>query len=211
MAEEGINMEIYYQFNKYTDIQTDNLKNIRNNPYYLIELQNINKNEFTLETIKDSLINDGVDVSKINDYKYFIGEKTNNDIKSLYDDKNISEIKDSQKLYLHLIMEEEEITEEKKINKEMDKYNIDIENSEKNINDISIAIKKEEIFNNKILSDNLYEKNNYPKMINNVDIDTKEMINNSKKYLIPIYTSSGIIEKDNYSLEEISKYNDKSK
>ena len=209
--EEDLNKEIYYQINTNADIQTDNLKNIRNNPYYLIELKITNKNDFTLETIKDSLISDGVDISKINDYKYFIGEKTNDEsnyVRSLYEDKNISEIKDSKKIYLHLIIEEEQNTEEQKINKEMDKYNLEIENSKKNINEIAMTIKKEEIFNNKILSDILYEKNKDIKMLDNVNKESESMINNSKKSLIPISNNSSIFEKDTYSLEEIVGIND---
>ena len=107
------NLDIYYQINSSKDIKEDNLKNIKNNPYFIIELNNINRKKITFDFIVNSLMNDGVDLSKINEFKYLIEDKNdkNKIILESLNDENISEIKNLNKIYLHfLILEEEQET-----------------------------------------------------------------------------------------------------
>ena len=176
------NVDIYYQINSYEDIQEYKLKNIKNNPYFLIESK-INPKKMNFSFIENLLINDGVDLSIINEFKYLIEEKKNDKIKILLkplSDNNISDIKYLNKIYLHLLMEEEQETpQEQIINEEMDEYNTNVEKYEKYFDEISMGIKKEEIYNQKILSDNLFkniEKNNFPKAINKEFKNTKTTI-----------------------------------
>ena len=198
------NVDIYYQINSYEDIQEYKLKNIKNNPYFLIESK-INPKKITFSFIENLLINDGVDLSIINEFKYLIEEKKNDKIKILLkplSDNNISDIKYLDKIYLHLLMEEEQETpQEQIINEEMDEYNTNVEKYEKYFDEISMGIKKEEIYNQKILSDNLFkniEKNNFPKAINKEFKNTKTTIKNTRKTFMPslINTFSGINEEE---------------
>ena len=192
------NVDIYYQINTYEDIQEYKLKNIKNMPYFYIESK-INPKKITFALIEDLLIKDGVDLSIINEFKYLIEEEKNEKIKILLkplSDNNISDIRYLNKIYLHLLMEEDQETpEEQIVNEEMDEYNINVEKYEKYFDEISMGIKKEEIYNQKILSDNLFkniEKNNFQKLINKEFKNTK--INNKKirkllfqQYLIVLF------------------------
>ena len=198
------NVDIYYQINSYEDIQEYKLKNIKNNPYFLIESK-INPKKMNFSFIENLLINDGVDLSIINEFKYLIEEKKNDKIKILLkplSDNNISDIKYLNKIYLHLLMEEEQETpQEQIINEEMDEYNTNVEKYEKYFDEISMGIKKEEIYNQKILSDNLFkniEKNNFPKAINKEFKNAKTTIKNTRKTFMPslINTFSGINEEE---------------
>ena len=75
-----------------------------------------------------------------------------------FNEDTLAEINSLKQIYLHLIMEEETETPEiELINDEMDEYIIKIAKNEKNFEEISNVIQKEEIYNNKVFSDNLFK------------------------------------------------------
>ena len=91
-------------------------------------------------------------------------------------------------IYIHLIIEEETETPEIEIiNDEIDEYTNKIEKCEKNFEEILNGIKKEEIYNNKILSDNIFktiEKNNFSKQLDDNGLkDCKTMVKTAKSFL----------------------------
>ena len=200
-------LDIYYQINSYDDIQEYNLNNIKNNPYFLIESKNVNPNIITFEFIENMLFKDGVDLSKISEFRYLKEEekngKTNILLKPL-SDNNLSELKYLNQLYLHLIIEEEtETSLDQIIINEMDDYNLKIEKYEKDFKEISLGIEKEELYNQKVLSDNLFKniekRANFQKDINNEYKTSKTMI---KKNFPPLSNSFfGIAEEDIFDEE----------
>ena len=201
------NLDIYYQINSSKDIKEDNLKNIKNNPYFIIELNNINRKKITFDFIVNSLMNDGVDLSKINEFKYLIEDKNdkNKIILESLNDENISEIKNLNKIYLHLLIveEEQETPEADIINEEFDDYNIELEKCEKYFNEISMEIKKEEIYNQKILSDNLFkniERNNFSNLMNGEYRNTMTMIKKTRKACMPLSNSFCGIKEENFNI-----------
>ena len=213
MEIQNNNLDIYYQINSKEDIKEDKLKNIKNNPYFIIELNNISHKKITFDFIGNLLINDGLDLTKINEFKYLIEDEKNDKIllKSLSED-NISEIKNLNKIYLHLIVEEEQETPEGEIiNKEFDEYNINLDYCEKYFNEISMEIKKEEIYNQKILSDNLFksiEKNNFSNLVNDEFNYSMTMINSNRKACIPLSNSFSGIKEESFNIVDNNYNND---
>ena len=200
--------DVYYQINSLDDIQEYNLINIKSNPYFLIESKNVNPNKISFEFIENLLVNDGVDLSKISEFRYLKEEekngKTNILLKPL-SDNNISELKYLNELYLHLIIEEEtETSMDQIIIDEMDEYNSKIEKYEKDFKEIILGIEKEEKYNQKILSDNLFkniEKSNYfSKEVNNEYKTSKTMIKRDFQKLSNSFC--GIPEEDIVNEEE---------
>ena len=189
MEESNFNLDLFYQINSYDDIQDNKLKKIKDNPYLLVESKNINPKIITFEFIEHLLINDGVDLSKIQEFRYLIEEEKNgkkNILLKPLSDNNLSEIKYLKQIYLHLIIEEETETPEfELLNDEIEEYNIKIEKYEKNFEEISNGIKKDEIYNNKVLSDNLFknnEKNILDKPSNFTELnESKTFLKNGKK------------------------------
>ena len=188
-------IDIFYQINSYNEIEKDKINNIKNNPYFLIESKNINRDKLSFEFLELLLVNDGVDLSQIKEFKYLIEEKEKRNNKTHIllqplSDTNISEIKYLNKIYLHLLVEEEtETPNDDYINEEMEEYNLKIEKYEMKLKEISMGIEKEKIYNDKILSENLFkniEKNNFSKEINNEVKYNKTMI---RKTLPPISNS----------------------
>ena len=175
--ENNNDIDIFYKFHLSNVPDEDELNN-KTNPYFLIELKNFNPKKLSFDFFEKLLINDGVELNIIKEYKYFIKEKEkiNNETHNLefLNDTNIlklKELKNLDQIYLHLIVEEEqEIIDKDYINEKMEEYNLKIENYEKELNEISKGIEKEKIYNEKILSEYLFqkiEKNNFQKKINN--------------------------------------------
>jgi len=205
MEESNFNLDLFYQINSYDDIQDNKLKKIKDNPYLLVESKNINPKIITFEFIEHLLINDGVDLSKIQEFRYLIEEEKNgkkNILLKPLSDNNLSEIKYLKQIYLHLIIEEETETPEfELLNDEIEEYNIKIEKYEKNFEEISNGIKKDEIYNNKVLSDNLFknnEKNILDKPSNFTELnESKTFLKNGKKTPLKSYNSLSDINEDN--------------
>ena len=210
MEDSMHNFDIFYQINSYDDIQEYKLKNIKEKPYFLIESKNINPIKITFEYLEHLLMNDGVDLSIIQEFRYLIEEEKNNKKNILLkplSDNNLSELKYLNQIYLHLIVEDETETPEIEIiNDEMDEYSIKIEKYEKNIKEISNGIRKEEIYNNKILSDSILKKNFTQSLISN---DLNKI--NEKKFLSNSF--SPINEDKNFSIEDniINDFNNSDK
>ena len=216
--ENNNDIDIFYKFHLSNVPDEDELNN-KTNPYFLIELKNFNPKKLSFDFFEKLLINDGVELNIIKEYKYFIKEKEkiNNETHNLefLNDTNIlklKELKNLDQIYLHLIVEEEqEIIDKDYINEKMEEYNLKIENYEKELNEISKGIEKEKIYNEKILSEYLFqkiEKNNFQKKINNEIKYNNTMIRKScfisSNSLIDSYIDDDSFDNENNSTDEIN-------
>ena len=204
MEEENDNFDIYYQINSLDDIQEDKLNDIKKNPYFLIESKK-NYNKINIENIKNLLIDDGVDINQISEFRYLIKEEKNDKIKILL--KPLSDsilnnlIANINEIYLHLIIEESETPKEDLIIEEMDEFNTKILKTEKDFEGIKNDIRNDELYNKKILSDTLYtniEKNYFSKnnYIEQKESKTEVKGMNISNFSLPEITDE-IIEEDN--------------
>ena len=197
------NLDIFYQINFYSDIKEPTLRQTKKNPYFLIESK---KRKITYNTIQDLLLDDGVDIGQISEIRYLTEEEKNNNGKPKpLSEINFYEVKYLDKLYLHLILEEEtETPEEQVILDEMEEYNIKIEKKEKEFESIYNSLKKQEMYNDKILSDNRFkniEKNNFF-IINNEDFKGSQTVIGSRNFSKEFSEIPEISEED-FSTEDI--------
>ena len=215
MEDNMHNFDIFYQINSYDDIQEYKLKNIKDKPYFLIESNNINPKNITFEYLEHLLKNDGVDLSIIQEFRYLIEEERNNKINFLLkplSNNNLSELTYLNQIYLHLIIEDETETPETEIiNEEMDEYNIKIEKYEKNIEEISNGIRKEEMYNNIVLSDSLFKDHEKKKFSQSLISNDLNIIMGKKNF---IYNSFSFInEEKNFNIDDnnINDFNNSDK
>ena len=180
MDESNNNLDIFYQINSYDDIQEYNLDKIKDNPYFLIESKKINQKKITFEFIENLLINDGINISQIQEYRYLTEEEKNgetNIILQTLNKDNLDKLKHLKQIYIHLIMEEDtEIPE----NDEMDEYNNKIEKYEQNFEEILDDIRKEEIYKNKVFCNSFKNivKNSLEAPLNSIKLnECKTMVN----------------------------------
>ena len=201
-------IDIYYQINSYDEVEKDKVDNIKNSQYFLIELKNINRNKLSFEFLEQILVNDGVDLSQIKEFKYIAKEEKRNNkihilLKSL-SDTIISELQYLNQIYLHLIVEEEtETPDGDVVDEEMEEFNIKIENCDKKINEISMEIEKEKRYNEKVLSENLYNNSGriiFTKQKNDEFKYNKTIIGKPSSSSIINLNEDDFFDKDNNSI-----------
>ena len=203
------NMDIFYQINIIEEIKEPSLKQTKQNPYFLIECKN---KKITYNCIIDSLKNDGVNMSQISEIRYLTETEKNYNIRPKpLSETNFYKIKNKDKLYLHLILEEEtETPEELLILDEMEDYNINIEKKEKEFESIYNSLKKQEIYDEKILSDNMFKQIEKNHLYKEIDInefrDSKTVI--GRKYPTKKVSDSllEVLEED-FSTEDLENIN----
>ena len=157
-------IDVFYQINSSNEIREDSnnyyLKdfNIKNNQYFLIELTDFNT-KLSFEDLKKLLDDDGVDLSQIKEFTYLVdGEKKNEQSRlEVLNETSIDEIKDLKKIYLHLILEEETEKDDGEFINEMEKYDTELDQIEKQIKEIYKEIEKEKIYNDKISTEDIFK------------------------------------------------------
>ena len=157
-------IDLFYQINSSNEIKVDlnnyylNDFNIKKNQYFLIELTDFNA-KLSFEFLKKLLGDDGVELSQIKEFTYLAdGEKGNKQSRlEVLNESNIEELKDLKKIYLHLILEEETEMGDGELINEMEKYNIELDQFEKQVKEISKEIEKEKIYNDKISTEDIFK------------------------------------------------------
>ena len=138
MEDELAYIDIYYQYNCSDDIKKERLNEIIQNPYFLIESTK-NINDLTYDNLESLLVEDGVDKSKIKKYTFrYETEKegvTQFDIKPL-SKNNFQECIKSNKIYLHLIINENDPKQGDPVLKEMEDYNSKIAKAGKKVDSL---------------------------------------------------------------------------
>ena len=144
MADNEIN--IFYQYNSKNEI--DNPQQIKGS-YLLVEY--IKTNTFNYDTMKNLLINDGVDFQKIK--RIYIEENHEQKILKSLSGGNFNNYKDIKDIYLHLELKEHINTQKYEINRKIQKYNSNLSELEKKYKEISEEMKK--IKNSNLISDEI--------------------------------------------------------
>ena len=141
MEDELAYIDIYYQYNCSDDIKKERLNEIIQNPYFLIESTK-NINDLTYDNLESLLVEDGVDKSKIEEitFRYEIEKEgvTQFDTKPL-SKINFQELKEcikSNKIYLHLIINENDPKQGDPVLKEMEDYNSKIAKAGKKVDSL---------------------------------------------------------------------------
>lgn len=141
MEDELDNIDIYYQYNSSDDTNQERLNEIIKNPYFLIESTK-NIDDLTYDYLESLLTEDGVDKSKIKEYRFRCEEEikgvTKYDTKPL-NKQNFQELKEcikSNKIYLHLIIKENDQKQEEAILKEMEDFNAKITKAGKKVDSL---------------------------------------------------------------------------
>ena len=138
MEDELAYIDIYYQYNCSDDIKKERLNEIIQNPYFLIESTK-NIDDLTYDNLESLLVEDGVDKSKIKKYTFrYETEKegvTQFDIKPL-SKNNFQECIKSDKIYLHLIINENDPKQGDPVLKEMEDYNSKIAKAGKKVDSL---------------------------------------------------------------------------
>ena len=169
MEDNADNFDIYYQYNSFDDIkEEDRLSKIKENPYFLIETTKDKNSKFTFEKLENLLINDGMDKSKISEYRILLEDKrkgVTHYYAKPFSCKTYEKYIKLNEIYLHLIIKENEQKQEDPILKEMEDYNVKIAKAGKNVE----ALYKELFHEKKIISNtifniaqNFFPKNNIP-------------------------------------------------
>ena len=138
MEDELAYIDIYYQYNCSDDIKKERINEIIQNPYFLIESTK-NINDLTYDNLESLLVEDGVDKSKIKKYtfRYEIEKEgvTQFDTKPL-SKINFQECIKSNKIYLHLIINENDPKQGDPVLKEMEDYNSKIAKAGKKVDSL---------------------------------------------------------------------------
>ena len=213
-------VDIYYQYNGADDIKKEKFNKIIQNPYFLIESTK-NANNLTYDYLESLLLEDGVDKSKIGEYRFRCEEETNGVthfyIKPL-SKNNFQELKEfikSNKIYLHLIIKKKDKNKEEQILKEMEDYNAKITKAGKNVDSLYKELTHEKkISSNTIpyFKQNFFSKDNIPderesktfiksNKLNKSNINQNEMPNNI------INDNSNKIEVEDLSCSSSGEYN----
>lgn len=213
MEDNNDYFDIYYQYNSYDEIKEENLNktNKKQKEYFLIEsIKDINS--FTFDKLENLLINDGVDKSKIDEYRFLCKNEKKGNIhyytKSL-SSTNFGEFLNSNEKYLHLIIKENDPNAEDPILKEMDEYIVKIAKASKNVEILSSQINKEKYTKKKVsnilsnIKENFYLNNSFLDLQRSVHTEIKAP--NMTKNGIPdniLYNSINENDINNISSEE---------
>ena len=140
MEDELAYIDIYYQYNCSDDIKKERLNEIIQNPYFLIESTK-NINDLTYDNLESLLVEDGVDKSKIKEYTFrYETEKegvTQFDTMPLkINFQKLKECIKSNKIYLHLIINENDPKQGDPVLKEMEDYNSKIAKAGKKVDSL---------------------------------------------------------------------------
>ena len=139
MEDELAYIDIYYQYNFSDDTKKERLNEIIKNPYFLIESTK-NINDLTYDNLESLLVEDGVDKSKIEEITFRY--ETENEGVTQFDTKplsNFQELKEcikSNKIYLHLIINENDPKQGDPVLKEMEDYNSKIAKAGKKVDSL---------------------------------------------------------------------------
>ena len=141
MEDELAYIDIYYQYNCSDDIKKERLNEIIQNPYFLIESTK-NINDLTYDNLESLLVEDGVDKSKIEEITFRY--ETEKEGVTQFDTKplskiNFQELKEcikSNKIYLHLIINENDPKQGDPVLKEMEDYNSKIAKAGKKVDSL---------------------------------------------------------------------------
>ena len=138
MEDELAYIDIYYQYNCSDDIKKERLNEIIQNPYFLIESTK-NINDLTYDNLESLLVKDGVDKSKIKEYTFLY--ETEKEGVNQFDTKPLSKINfqeciKSNKIYLHLIINENDPKQGDPVLKEMEDYNSKIAKAGKKVDSL---------------------------------------------------------------------------
>ena len=177
---------LYYQLNSFEEIHESKLEDIKKKPYFLIESKNVNPDDITIEFIDDLLVNDGVNLLEIYEYKFLFEKKDNGKTELLLiplSKKTIEKIKNFNNIYIHLILRLEDVETAHPsfnyiISQEFNKLNEEVDNYNKDLEKISKDIKKEEIYKEKNTFDNLYKKFEKKNIIKNSALNKNSNWNN---------------------------------
>ena len=139
MEDELAYIDIYYQYNCSDDIKKERLNEIIQNPYFLIESTK-NINDLTYDNLESLLVEDGVDKSKIEEITFrYETEKegvTQFDTKRLSNFQELKKCIKSNKIYLHLIINENDPKQGDPVLKEMEDYNSKIAKAGKKVDSL---------------------------------------------------------------------------
>ena len=139
MEDELAYIDIYYQYNCSDDIKKERLNEIIQNPYFLIESTK-NINDLTYDNLESLLVEDGVDKSKIEEITFrYETEKegvTQFDTKRLSNFQELKKCIKSDKIYLHLIINENDPKQGDPVLKEMEDYNSKIAKAGKKVDSL---------------------------------------------------------------------------
>ena len=138
MEDELVYIDIYYQYNFSDDTKKERLNEIIKNPYFLIESTK-NINDLTYDNLESLLVKDGVDKSKIKEYTFLY--ETEKEGVTQFDTKPLSKINfqeciKSNKIYLHLIINENDPKQGDPVLKEMEEYNSKIAKAGKKVDSL---------------------------------------------------------------------------
>ena len=141
MEDELVYIDIYYQYNFSDDTKKERLNEIIKNPYFLIESTK-NINDLTYDNLESLLVEDGVDKSKIEEITFRY--ETEKEGVTQFDTKplskiNFQELKEcikSNKIYLHLIINENDPKQGDPVLKEMEDYNSKIAKAGKKVDSL---------------------------------------------------------------------------
>ena len=141
MEDKLVYIDIYYQYNFSDDTKKERLNEIIKNPYFLIESTK-NINDLTYDNLESLLVKDGVDKSKIKEYTFLY--ETEKEGVTQFDTKplskiNFQELKEcikSNKIYLHLIINENDPKQGDPVLKEMEDYNSKIAKAGKKVDSL---------------------------------------------------------------------------
>ena len=139
MEDELAYIDIYYQYNCSDDIKKERINEIIQNPYFLIESTK-NINDLTYDNLESLLVEDGVDKSKIEEITFrYETEKegvTQFDTKPLSNFQELKKCIKSDKIYLHLIINENDPKQGDPVLKEMEDYNSKIAKAGKKVDSL---------------------------------------------------------------------------
>ena len=138
MEDELVYIDIYYQYNFSDDTKKERLNEIIKNPYFLIESTK-NIDDLTYDNLESLLVKDGVDKSKIKEYTFLY--ETEKEGVTQFDTKPLSKINfqeciKSNKIYLHLIINENDPKQGDPVLKEMEEYNSKIAKAGKKVDSL---------------------------------------------------------------------------
>ena len=142
MEDDKDYVDIYYQYNSFDDIKEEKLnKTTIQNPYFLIESTK-KINNLTYDYLESLLLEDGVDKSRIKQYtfRYEIESKGVTCFNTKPLSKNnfheLGKCKKSNKIYLHLIINENDPKQGDPVLKEMEDYNSKIAKAGKKVDSL---------------------------------------------------------------------------
>ena len=163
--EDDNEFNIYYQYNNKKEI---NKPDLMNDTYFLIEYQKNSADNLNFDRIENLLKADGVNMDNVE--QIFIEQNKNSKSKiklNPLSKANFNDYKNMKNIYLHFLIDEEEISKKNKYMKDIEKYNFKIIELKKNFNKISEEMKK-------IKNSNILSEKNIAEIINTVEKERSE-------------------------------------